>query len=129
MYSQAFAADPQLVTDAGAQSGDVYNAACSAALAGTDRAADSYLLDDAALAKQRAQALEWMKVSLGAWTQVAQGGGREAAPAVAQSVGWWKDDPDMAGVRGDAIARLPETERAAWRALWKDVDALLAKAH
>jgi hypothetical protein len=28
----------------------------------------------------------------------------------------------------DALARLPEAERAAWQALWADVEALLKKA-
>jgi len=31
-------------------------------------------------------------------------------------------------VRGDAITKLPEDERDGWRALWKDVAEVLAKA-
>ena len=33
---------------------------------------------------------------------------------------------DLAGVRGDALAKLSEAERAPWKKLWDDVDALLA---
>jgi hypothetical protein len=40
----------------------------------------------------------------------------------------WQTDADLAGVRdADALAALPESERAAWRALWTRVDALLAR--
>jgi hypothetical protein len=35
---------------------------------------------------------------------------------------------DLAGVRDDAaLAKVPTAERDAWRKLWSDVDALLAK--
>jgi hypothetical protein len=41
----------------------------------------------------------------------------------------WQQDADLAGVRdAAALDRLPEGERRAWRALWQDVEALLAKA-
>jgi hypothetical protein len=40
----------------------------------------------------------------------------------------WTKDPDLAGVRGEAIDSLPEEERDGWRTLWADVDALLARA-
>ena len=41
---------------------------------------------------------------------------------------YWKADADLAGVRdADALAKLPEPERAEWITLWDEVDALLAK--
>jgi hypothetical protein len=41
----------------------------------------------------------------------------------------WQADPDLAGVRdGVALARLPEAERAGWRALWEEVVRLLEQA-
>ena len=41
----------------------------------------------------------------------------------------WQDDPDLSGLRGEAVlARLAEAERAAWRMLWADVEDTLAKA-
>ena len=47
---------------------------------------------------------------------------------VAKTLGHWKADADLAGVRdADALAKLPEAERAEWQALWDEVDALLAK--
>jgi hypothetical protein len=40
----------------------------------------------------------------------------------------WKGDPDLAGVRDThALAKLPEAERAAWRALWSDAEGHLKR--
>ena len=39
------------------------------------------------------------------------------------------EDTDLAGVReAKALETIPEADRKAWRTLWADVDALLAKA-
>ena len=35
----------------------------------------------------------------------------------------WQQDADFAGVRGEALAKLPEAERKAWQQLWADVEA------
>jgi hypothetical protein len=37
-------------------------------------------------------------------------------------------DPDFAGVRGDALAELPEAERQEWQKPWDDVGALRKRA-
>jgi hypothetical protein len=34
----------------------------------------------------------------------------------------------IAGVRGDALAKLPEAERQEWQKLWDDVEALRKRA-
>jgi hypothetical protein len=40
----------------------------------------------------------------------------------------WQKDPDLASVRDrSALDRLPEHERAAWQALWREVDELLSR--
>jgi hypothetical protein len=36
--------------------------------------------------------------------------------------------PDLAAVRGNAIAKLPEAERQQWQKLWDDVEALRKRA-
>ena len=42
----------------------------------------------------------------------------------------WREDDDLAGVRdADALMKLPDAERDAWRQLWADLDALLPKAN
>ena len=40
----------------------------------------------------------------------------------------WQQDKDFAGVRGNALAKLPETERKVWQKLWRDVEALRQQA-
>jgi hypothetical protein len=48
--------------------------------------------------------------------------------AVAQQLAHWLEDPDLAGVRGpEALAKLPEGERAAWQKLWADVEEVLTR--
>ena len=40
----------------------------------------------------------------------------------------WKVDTDLAGLRDmDVLAKIAEDEQNTWRALWAQVDALLAK--
>ena len=39
-----------------------------------------------------------------------------------------QQDPDFAGVRGDALAKLPEAERQEWQKPWDDVEALRKRA-
>ena len=41
----------------------------------------------------------------------------------------WQKDPDLASVRDkEALAQLPEAERAAWQELWAEVETLRQKA-
>ena len=41
----------------------------------------------------------------------------------------WQQGDDFAGVRGpEALAKLPEAERSAWKQLWADVAEMLARA-
>ncbi len=126
-WAEALAADPKLGDDR--QAGHRYNAACAAALAGAGQGTDDPKPDDAARAKLRGQALDWLKAERAAWAKVLDSGGPQARPLVQQTLQHWQADSDLAGVRdADALAKLPESERAAWRALWAEVDALLARA-
>ena len=48
---------------------------------------------------------------------------------VAKTLQHWLVDSDFVGVRGpESVAKLPEAEQQAWRKLWADVDAMLARA-
>ena len=40
----------------------------------------------------------------------------------------WQQDSDFAGIRGDALAKLPEAERKARTKLWKEVELLRERA-
>jgi hypothetical protein len=47
---------------------------------------------------------------------------------VRQSLEHWQADHDLAGIRdADALAKLPQSDRAAWSALWEEVRGLLKK--
>jgi serine/threonine-protein kinase len=124
-WADVFAADPRLAADRQAQ--HRFDAACCAALAGCGRAKDDPPLDEAAQAGLRRQALDWLKAELAAWSKVADAGAPEGRAAAAAALAHWRRDSDLAGIRDDdALARLPEAERTAWRALWAEADALLA---
>ena len=84
--------------------------------------------DEAARAKLRAQALGWLKAELSAWKRVAMTVVPGNKELVAKTLAHWKADGDLAGVRdASGLAKLPESQRKDWQALWADVDALIAK--
>jgi hypothetical protein len=116
-YGEALALRPPLTAHR-------YDAACAAALAGCGRGKDAAGLDDTARAGWRWQALEWLRADLAARDKLAA----TNRAAVRQQLQHWRKDTDLAGVRDkDALAKLPEAERATWQQFWADVDALLQR--
>jgi hypothetical protein len=127
LLAEALDADPKLAADRRAQ--HRYDTACAAALAAAGEGKDDPKPDDAARAKLRAQALDWLKADLAAWSKVLDAGDPKARPLVRQVLQHWKADPDLAGVRdGKALEAVSEAERADWRTLWAGVDGLLGDA-
>jgi serine/threonine-protein kinase len=127
LYADAFAADSKLANDLRAQRR--YNAACQAALAAAGEGEDAARLDDAAKAKLRGQALDWLKAELAAWGKLLDSGPPQARPTIVQILRHWQKDTDLAGIRArTALTQLPAEERAAFTQLWADVAALLRKA-
>jgi hypothetical protein len=66
----------------------------------------------------------WLRADLAAW------GEEEASRAAtaARTLGRWRVDPDLAGIRdAGEVAGLPPEEQEACRSLWSDVDALLRR--
>ncbi len=119
LWAEALAADPRLGEDR--KDEHRYNAACAAALAGSGKGLDDPKPDDAAKAKLRAQALDWLKAELATWKTLAPGN----QEIVARTLAHWKQDTDLAGVRNaSALEKLPEPERSQWQALWMDVESL-----
>ena len=120
-YTEAVAAVPKLADDLDSQ--NRYNAACYAALAGCGQG-DAAKLDDGERARLRGQALTWLRAELAAWGERVEKEPDNARAVVEQKLRYWQQDADFAGVRGDALAKLPEAERHAWQQLWADVEAL-----
>jgi serine/threonine-protein kinase len=126
-WAEALAADPMLADDR--QALLRYNAACAAALAGTGHGSDDPKPNDGDRTKLRDKALDWLKAERAAWEKVLDSADANARSAVFESLRHWQADPDLADVRDpNALHKLPESERTAWRVLWADVDRLLGKA-
>jgi tetratricopeptide (TPR) repeat protein len=126
-YGEAFAAQPALADNL--PSGNRYNAACAAALAGSGQGKDAESLDARERSRLRKQALDWLRVDLEAWRGVLAKEPGKAGAAVTQQLAHWLEDTDFNGVRGaGALARLPEAERHDWQRLWQEVEALRQRA-
>jgi serine/threonine-protein kinase len=126
-YADAFAAQPKLTEDLGAQ--HRYKATCAAALAGCGQGKDANQFDEPERARLRRQAVTWLQADLAAWRTLLDKDPNKAGPAVLQTMQHWQGDADFAGVRGpEALARLPEAERPVWQKLWQEVAALQKRA-
>jgi tetratricopeptide (TPR) repeat protein len=127
LWAEALDADSKLATDRRAQ--HRYNAACAAALAAVGQGKDSPPPDEAAKTNLRQQSRDWLQAELAAWKKVLESARPEQRAVVIQTLRHWQEDPDLAGVRDpDALARLPESARAAWQSLWAEAAALIDKA-
>jgi serine/threonine-protein kinase len=127
LWQDAFKAQPKLAEDMKAQ--HRYNAACAAALAGCGQGKDDPPLGEAAKARWRTQARDWLKADLAAWSRILENGPVHERHSISQTLQHWKADVDLAGIRDPAApAKLPADERSACGALWAEVDAVLAKA-
>src|SRR5262249_50228202 len=89
------------------------------------------LLTDTDRAKLRNQALEWLRAELDTWSKLLETANDQQRQFIAQTLHHWRvTDTDLASIRDDAeLANLPEDEQDAFRELWADVDALLARAN
>ena len=127
LWARAFHEQPAFADDMRAQ--NRYNAACAAALAASGQGKDEPPLDDGKKAHWRKQAIAWLKADLAAWSKLLANGPPQAKQSIAQTLQHWKADIDLAGLRdAAALAKLSDDEEKAWRALWAEVDALVAKA-
>jgi hypothetical protein len=128
LFDEALKGDPKLADDRQAQ--HRYNAACAAALAGCGQGKDEPAPDDAAKARLREQALNWLLAELEIWTKLLEAATPDDRKAIVQTLNHWRHvDPDLAGIRDDAaITNLPESEQSKLKKLWSDFDILLANA-
>src|SRR5262249_20630856 len=105
LYEEAFSAKPKLAEDLKKE--HRYSAACSAALAGCGRGNDAPPLDEAARARWRRHALDWLRADLLHWSKHLAGKTPAAAAVVQKKLRHWQQDPDLAGLRDPAaLAKL-----------------------
>jgi hypothetical protein len=126
-WAEALASDPEIGADR--QTQHRYNAARAAALAAAGKGKDEPQLDDAAKAKLRGQALDWLKAELTVWDKLLESGPPQDRPNIVQTLSHWQKDTDLAGIRdATALANLPAGEQKAFIQFWAYVAALLKKA-
>jgi serine/threonine-protein kinase len=127
LFADALAADPGRADDRTALYRE--DAARAAAMAGSGRGRDDPPPDTEAQARLRRLALGWLEEELAAWKKAVDPGDPKAHRQAGNAITRWKTDPGLAGVREpEALAALPEAERAEWRSFWDEVDALLQRA-
>src|SRR5262249_45147269 len=125
LYADAFAAEPKLADDLKFPH-HRYNAACYAALAAAGKGEDAATLPEKERAGLRRQALDWLQAELAAAASRVEKGQPHDLAGVQHWLSHWKNDSDLVSLHDkDALAALPEAERAAFAKLWADVDALL----
>jgi serine/threonine-protein kinase len=126
LWSEAFEADPALASDP--RAAHRYNAACAAARAAEGLDPDLPDPEPPERASLRRRALGWLRAELDSFRTPTSSDPIVRAPPRPRrraSLLHWQTDPDLASVRDpDALAALPEPERAAWLAFWADVASL-----
>jgi DNA-directed RNA polymerase specialized sigma24 family protein len=94
-----------------------------------DLVQDLNQLGAAGLARWRRQALDWLRAELAVQSRMLATNNPQQRDAVADAMRDWRVESDLAGVRDvQALAKLPEDEQKAWRALWQQVLSLLKEA-
>src|SRR5262249_59175234 len=89
-----------------------YQAARAAAVAAARQGKDEPPLDDAAKAKLRGQALDWLKAELAAWNKVFTSGPPQDRPAIVETLNAWRNEADLTDLRdAAALAKLPADEQ------------------
>jgi tetratricopeptide (TPR) repeat protein len=127
LWSDAFAARPELVEDAGEE--NRYQAARAAALAGCGLGKDDPAPDDAARERLRQEALDWINAELTAVAHLLEKGAPRGRGEIPKRLGRWQVDPAWVGLRADAaLDTLPIAERRAFRELWSRVETLRQEA-
>ncbi len=127
MWAKAFAASPAPAADP--ITGNRFQAARAAALAGAGSGRIESPADAHSRARWREQAVAWLEADLAASAALLESGTSRQRAAVLKRLGRWPLDPALAGIR-DVQARtsLPEPERRSLRDLWSRVEAVRAKA-
>ena len=127
LWLSAFDADAELAKDA--LSEDLYDAACSLAMAGCQQGKDAGSIDSETATSWRGQALRWLNPQLEHWRLQLDSSEQEERDKAIDSLKHWKHDRYLVGVRDEALLeKLPKAERTEWRAFWAATLDLLASA-
>jgi tetratricopeptide (TPR) repeat protein len=126
LFDRAFTDDPKLADDL--TNSNRYDAACSAALAGSGQGADAPA-EPAGRAALRGQALAWLRARLAPKTMQAASDKPADRQSAAGGLTGWLDEGFLAAVRpGNPKYDLPADERAGWESFWSDVRATIEAA-
>jgi tetratricopeptide (TPR) repeat protein len=118
-YSEAFAADPS-------QAGPYRHwAAGDAVKAATGKDVEMTALGVEEWGYFTGLALKWLRADLAHWTSQAKN--PKPGQEVRDQLSDWKNESVLAPVRDpEWLTAMPPTDRKAWQAFWREVDALLA---
>jgi serine/threonine protein kinase/tetratricopeptide (TPR) repeat protein len=126
-YEQALAQEPGLTEDL--TSGNRYDAACNAALAGIGEGQDAAAPGSEQRSRRRRQSYDWLRADLRQHARALENAAPAARAATARRLNVWLQDTDLRGLRDAAyLAKLPAEERKAYVKLWTEVRELLSKA-
>jgi WD40 repeat protein/serine/threonine protein kinase len=126
LWAEVMARDPKLGED---RTQPRYHAARAAVLASAGRGEEEPPLDDAAKAKLRRQALDWLKAELTACGKQLASASPQGRSTIVQRLSHWQKDGELAGIRDKAaLDKLPAEEQKAFTQLWADAAELLKKA-
>ncbi len=124
LYEQAFEEPTELNDDAEAGN-DLYDASVCMVLAGSGQGEDATDLDQETRSSLRGKALHWLSRRLKQDAREIEHGD---PTLVRHNLEYWKHDPDLRFVREEQeLQNLPPDERAAFHALWAQVDEVLAR--
>jgi serine/threonine-protein kinase len=123
LCADAFALDASLVDNR--QMTYRYNAACYAALAGSEDGRNAIHLGDDERAAWRTQARRWLRDEITKWSKSANGSA-QVRDIARQQLANFRQDADLAGLRDpEQLAKLSQAERDECNALWSEVDRML----
>jgi eukaryotic-like serine/threonine-protein kinase len=128
LFAETFAEDPELASDL--EASHSFTAARSSALAAAGQGGEAAEIDQAERARLRSQALNWLQAELRLLGEKLQSGEAQAAGRVQHKLDHWQRSPDLVSLRDpEALAHLPDDQRAAAAELWSDVGQMLQRAH
>ena len=96
-------------------------------MAGCGKGHEQPPLDEPGKSALRRQAREWLEADLAACSKILAARPARFRSTLRQTLESWTTDADLAGVRdSDALAKLPEAERADWVNLWTEVHRFIS---